>query len=264
MKQKLFILALSVLSITYGFAQKTINVYQDCNKNSQTIEARQFGAECGHEWVDLGLSVKWATMNLGAAAPEDTGDFYAWGETTVKKEYNTWSNYKWYSSASGGYTRYTTNRQNLYAEDDAARANWGGNWRMPTADELAELNDKCGLQRTTLNGDSVVKVTSNINGNVIYLPIANSKSNGSLPCLYWSSTCWVGSAYNGYEGQSAAFAALVGTSKSVAILDKTAKSGSSLSILTASGLVAVGCGLSGSSWTQFARVYGALIRPVCK
>ena len=77
----------------------------------------------GHEYVDLGLSVKWATCNVGASSPEDTGYDFAWGETKPKATY-TESNSVTYGNSSigniAGDARY-----------DAARANWGGSWRLP-------------------------------------------------------------------------------------------------------------------------------------
>ena len=158
------------------------------------------GMENGYEWVDLGLSVKWATCNVGANKPEECGDYFAWGETQPK-DYYDWSTYKW---CNGGYitlTKYCTdsyygtvdNKTTLELSDDAARANWGGSWRMPTDAELTELHEQCTWTRTIQNGvSSGYKVTSKSNGNSIFLPAAgrhdSSLSNEGSYGYYWSSS----------------------------------------------------------------------------
>lgn len=117
----------------------------------------------GHEWVDLGLSVKWATCNVGASSPTEYGNYYAWGEITPKSEYrvtNSVTYGKCLNCISGDATY------------DAARANWGAPWRMPTAEEIDELVDKCIWEWTTLDGVAGCKVTSPVNGNSIFLPAA--------------------------------------------------------------------------------------------
>lgn len=132
-----------------------------------------------HEYVDLGLSVKWATCNVGASKPEEYGDYFAWGETEPKSNY-TWSNYKYCNGSSSSLTKYCTNsshgtidnKTTLELSDDAARANWGGSWRMPTDAEVTELCENCTCTRTTQNGVTGYKVTSNKNGNSIFLPMA--------------------------------------------------------------------------------------------
>ena len=104
-----------------------------------------------HEWVDLDLpsGTLWATCNVGADRPGDFGDYFAWGETTPKQSYS-WENYKWcygYSStlikyctnSSFGYNGFVDNKNELDPEDDAAYANWGPSWRMPTYDQAARL-----------------------------------------------------------------------------------------------------------------------------
>ena len=93
------------------------------------------GKENGHEWVDLGLSVKWATCNVGASTPNDYGRYYAWGEIKPKLDYG-WSTYKWCNGSDYTLIKYNTNsscgpvdkRTCLEISDDAACVNWGGNW----------------------------------------------------------------------------------------------------------------------------------------
>ena len=100
------------------------------------------GAENGHSYVDLGLpsGTKWATCNIGATKPEEFGDYYAWGETTTKDYYGI-NNYKWRGRKSiDGYTYAKTT---LDLSDDAAAANWGGKWRMPTDRQYSELVNEC-------------------------------------------------------------------------------------------------------------------------
>ena len=102
---------------------------------------------------DLGLSVNWAHVNIGAINPEDAGDYFAWGETSPKKEY-TWMNYKYSNGTYGGMTKYSykDSLTVLDAQDDVATANWGGRWRMPTRKEIDELCNNCKWVWTEMNG----------------------------------------------------------------------------------------------------------------
>ena len=146
----------------------------------------------GHEYVDLGLpsGLLWATCNVGADSPEEYGDYFAWGETT---------NYSSLNSATCGLSisqlqsqGYIDGAGNLNPQYDAATANWGGNWRMPTYDEMQELIDNCTWTWTTQNGVSGYN-GEGPNGNSIFLPAAGFCSGSSL-CYagsygdYWSST----------------------------------------------------------------------------
>ena len=133
----------------------------------------------GHKYVDLGLSVKWATCNIGASKPEDYGDYFAWGEDETKSEY----------TEENSATYFKDN----YTFLDAAKAKWGGTWRMPTAEEFEELLDNCTWTWTTQGGHDGYKVTSKKNGNSIFLPAAGYRYGSSLYYAgacgdYWSST----------------------------------------------------------------------------
>ena len=128
----------------------------------------ELNKENGHVWVDLGLSVKWATCNVGANSPEDYGDYFAWGEITPKTIYTT-SNYS-----------YSDNPTILPLSNDAAHANWGGSWRMPTDAEMTELRSNCTWTWTSQNGVNGRKITSKSNGNSIFLPAAGSRGGSSL------------------------------------------------------------------------------------
>ena len=156
--------------------------------------------ENGHAYVDLGLSVKWATCNVGASSPEEYGDYYAWGETETKDTY-AWSTYKWWKGSFDTQTKYCTdssygtvdNKKVLESSDDVAQVKWGGSWRMPTDTEITELRENCTWTWTTQGGMNGYKVTSNKNGNSIFLPAAGYRSYSSL-CYagsdggYWSSS----------------------------------------------------------------------------
>ena len=164
-----------------------------------------------HEYVDLGLSVKWATCNVGASKPEEYGDYFAWGETQPKSTYN-WSTYKYCNGSYNTLTKYNNsssygtvdNKTQLELSDDAARANWGGSWRMPTRAEQGELRENCTWTWTTQNGVNGYKVTSKKNGNSIFLPAAgyrdvSSLSNAGSYGDYWSSSLFSGSPSRAYD-----------------------------------------------------------------
>lgn len=151
------------------------------NGNSQATGTIQ-----GHEYVDLGLSVKWATCNVGASKPEDYGDYYAWGETATKSDYR-WETYKWSKGTYNTLTKYCTdsddgtvdNRTTLSSSDDVATVKWGSKWRMPTKEETQELCDKCTWTWTTQGGVNGMKVTGP-NGNRIFLPAAGFRDGTGL------------------------------------------------------------------------------------
>mgnify|MGYP007069898350 CR=1 FL=1 len=157
------------------------------------------------EAVDLGLSVKWANMNVGAESVTNYGKYYAWGATT--DNYSESKNYSWantpYYNGDGtthSWTKYTgsDSKPTLEAADDAARANWGGSWRMPTETEMNELLDNTTRTwQTNYNGSGVngLLFTSKKEGYTdksIFLPAAgvrlSSTSLAGTAGYYWSST----------------------------------------------------------------------------
>ena len=163
-----------------------------------------------HEYVDLGLSVKWATCNVGASSPEEYGDYYAWGETETKSTYS-WSTYKWCKGSKETQTKYCTsssygtvdNKKVLESSDDVAQVKWGGSWRMPTDAEMTELRENCTWTWTTQSGKNGYKVTSKKNGNSIFLPAAGYRDDSSLGNAgsgggYWSSSLSTSSPSNAY------------------------------------------------------------------
>ncbi|MBO4500273.1 MAG: Ig-like domain-containing protein [Bacteroidaceae bacterium] len=220
--------ALLFLGYTPASAQYYMNVLK---KNGETVrfEVTELDSVSftstevpAYEYVDLGLSVNWATFNVGATKPEEYGDYYAWGETEQKDNY-TWSTYKWCNGSSYTITKYcndssygiggfTDNLTVLVPEDDVAHVKWGGSWRMPTEAEQDELRNYCTWRwydsgNTEFNGVAGYKVTSNIEGytdHYIFLPAAGSRIGANLFSVgnygnYWSSSLNTRSPYNAWN-----------------------------------------------------------------
>ena len=158
----------------------------------------------GHEYVDLGLpsGTLWASCNVGATAPEELGDFYAWGETETKDEYS-WSTYRWCDGDSCNVRNYTLTKYcdrggygtldgkiSLEPEDDVAHVKWGGNWHMPTKAEFQELMDHCTVEWIKLSANLHAYKFTGSNGNSIIMPASGEKYNTSYSdddFNYWSS-----------------------------------------------------------------------------
>lgn len=144
-----------------------------------------------HEYVDLGLSSKtlWAKTNIGASTPEGFGDYFAWGETTTKSTYS-WSNYKYCSGSAE--TVQDIGETISGTQYDAARANWGSEWQMPTYDQINELIDECNISIRTSNGVKGMAFTGP-NGNTLFFPCPGYKydskfvSENSLT-YYWGGS----------------------------------------------------------------------------
>ncbi|MCQ2139005.1 MAG: hypothetical protein MJZ09_01365 [Bacteroidales bacterium] len=174
--------------------------------------------------VDLGLSVKWGTTNVGAYRPEDGGYYYAWGEIEPKDSYN-WGTYKWMQEGKGDPlcvtkyqfpdTRYMSiwydSNQNfigdgkrvLEAEDDVATVKWGKPWRTPTWEECVELMEKCTWTWEQINGHNGYNVTGP-NGNSIFLPAAGCRTKNDINSLntigcYWTASLFWQFSYTGAE-----------------------------------------------------------------
>lgn len=185
--KKSILFSVLIVGATLLHAQ-SITVHQTCGQNGQVVKVQA---------VDLGLSVKWANMNVGAESPEDYGDYFAWGETSTKETYD-WSTYFDTNDGGSTFTKYNNEggKGVLDPEDDPAHVNWGGSWRMPTLAEWEELYDNCTWTWTTQNGINGYKVTSNKAGytdKFIFLPAAGGRSDSGLDDVgsygyYWSSS----------------------------------------------------------------------------
>ncbi len=165
--------------------------------------------------VDLGLpsGIKWASCNVGATTPEGYGDYFAWGETAQKDDYS-WTTYKYANGADNKLTKYCNdtnygndsfvdNKTVLEPADDAATANWGKEWRMPTDAEWKELQENCTWALTTQNGISGLLVASKTNSNAIFLPAAGSRDDKNLDFAgsrgyYWSSSLYDADPYDAW------------------------------------------------------------------
>ena len=197
-------------STTYYFksyVQNGMAVKYGAVKSFTTIESTIPG-----EAVDLGIvmartdgttyKLYWAKSNLSdkglCTNPENYGDYYAWGETEPKESYS-WSTYKFSTSSSGPFSKYSSidNKKVLEPEDDVAHVKLGGKWRMPTDAEWSELKAKCTWTWTTnYNGTGVKgRIVTATNGNSIFLPAAGYRSDADLITAgsygdYWSSSVY--------------------------------------------------------------------------
>ena len=181
------------------YAQWTSNDTESTSDTQSTI-----GSLNGYEWVDLGLpsGTRWASRNIGAKDPESYGDYFAWGETSPKETYN-WSTYvycngsyntltKYCTQARFGNDGFTDNLTALESIDDAATANWGEGWRIPTKEEMRELYSCCTHVWTTLNDVTGLKF-SGPNGNSIFIPAAGVRNESILELAgtdgcYWTKS----------------------------------------------------------------------------
>jgi len=173
------------------------------------------------ELVDLGLSVKWASFNLGATKPEESGYYYAWGETNPKDSY-TWETYKWCNGgvvvqwesadllkycdvAQYGYNGYTDDRVVLDSEDDAASVHLGDKWRIPTSEEWVELMTDCTWTSETVNSVSGYRISSKTNGNSIFLPSVQYIRQRTVYQYSSFASYWSSSLAAGWNGNYAVY-----------------------------------------------------------
>lgn len=161
------------------------------------------GAINGHAYVDLGLpsGIKWATCNVGASAPEQYGNYYAWGETATKERYDGNNRQVNGSRRALKEARIIDKAGNLMPSHDAARVVWGSTWRLPTMEEMEELKDLCKWTRIVRDGIEGFLVTGP-NEHTIFLPLAGwqegkrlVKSGGT----YWSATPFSNSGTQAYS-----------------------------------------------------------------
>ena len=177
-----------------------LNIPSDGAKVSiQQTADRNIKEAAQYKKVDLGLSVCWAEHNIGASSPEKYGDYFAWGETEPKSNYTAETN-KYYDKTKKTYI--DIGKDISGTKYDVARAQWGGNWRMPRLEEIKELIDKCSWQWIELKGINGYKVTGP-NGNSIFLPAAGYRGGTEVigrgsDGYYWSGTLYEDSSYYAY------------------------------------------------------------------
>ena len=186
-------------AITYYVRAYATNAVGTAYGN-EVIFTTLFGGD-DHAYVDLGLpsGTLWATCNVGANVPEEYGDYFAWGETQPKDVYN-WDTYqycmgsyntltKYCNDPNFGYNGFTDNLTTLLPEDDAATANWGDGWRMPTRQEWQELLNNTTVTWTQQNGVNGRLFTA-LNGNSIFVPVAGYRLNDGLEDVGWYGYYW--------------------------------------------------------------------------
>ena len=184
--KRLTALLLLLAAVFPVFAQSYyINVYQKDGKTLKLpvndVDSIRFVLEneapASVRYVDLGLSVMWADCNVGATSPYETGNYFAYGEIRPKDTYTN-KNYKFYNpDILNGVTKYNLfskcgpvdYKYRLDMEDDAARANWGREWRMPTIEELNELVNRCYWEWTVFENGVTGYTVTGPNGNSIFL-----------------------------------------------------------------------------------------------
>ena len=212
MKNRFLFVAMLFATLSLGFVScdNKGNNPDDPTKGGQN---EQDGSHKGHAYVDLGLpsGLKWATCNVGATKPEEYGNYYAWGETTPKTEYN-WSTYKWCNGSENTMTKYCTNsdygtvdyKTILDPKDDAASVNMGGSWRMPTKGEWMELQEECTWEwKQSYKGTTAgYLVTSKANGNSIFFPAAGCRDGSGLYGAGLDGGCWSSSLNTGRSGRA--------------------------------------------------------------
>lgn len=177
--------------------------------NQFTTKANGGGGGGGnnYDYVDLGLpsGTLWATCNVGANAPEEYGDYFAWAEVVTKTSYN-WDSYaycngtgnqltKYCNQSDYGYNGFTDALTLLLPSDDAAAINCGVDWCMPTDAQWEELIQNTTNAWVTLNGVGGRLFTA-ANGESIFLPASGCYYGANLVGVggyggYWSSSLFI-------------------------------------------------------------------------
>ena len=205
---------LAAFSATTDFGRPHVSLTEDDSK------VHYFGDPYnGHQYVEIG-GLKWATMNIGASQPSDYGLYFAWGDTqgyTAEqvgsgegKKYFDWADYKYGNGTDSpdatGMTKYnsTDGLTTLEAVDDAAVANWGGSWRMPTTDEFKALGAAVNTAWTQVNDVYGILCTDKTNSSkTLFFPAAGVCYIGSVSDVgrggnYWSSSLFTSSRQGAY------------------------------------------------------------------
>ncbi|MBR6415561.1 MAG: hypothetical protein IKS22_05585 [Bacteroidales bacterium] len=213
----------SNLRTSYASKAYTYNIYPNAENpySEEYDEWRYLGCMVrpvyvdlinGHDYVEMGDGLKWATTNVGADLPEEYGDYFAWGETAAKSDYS-WSTYFDNPSGDGEtFTKYALDKKTqLDLSDDAASANWGGTWRMPTDAEWTALRNEDNFDwawtgdynGTGVKGRIVTSKVPGYEGNQIFLPAAGYRNYASLSNVgalgdFWSSSLSTSDSYRAW------------------------------------------------------------------
>lgn len=209
------VLFLTAASVQTAWAQEGMLVWRNgkfVSFHIDEVDSIQFVNsfhDVKREYVDLGLpsGTLWATCNIGADSPEGYGDYFAWGETSTKADYS-WGTYKYCNGTNTTITKYCTNssygyvdnKKELEAMDDAATANWGEDWQMPSYEQMLELIDD-SYTRTVFKEQHGIfgrQIISKSNGNSIFLPGGGYYYGTSLHSVdsigyYWTRTITISS-----------------------------------------------------------------------
>lgn len=188
---KQFILSLTAIAFASTLSAQTVNVHfkngQQVQFNADNVDYVDFSIKApdptvsAGQVVDLGLSVYWASCNVGAESPEEDGNRYAWGETQTKREYKQ-NNYSFYDQNTWQYIEIQNEISGT--EYDAATINLGNDWKMPTQSQMQELIDNCSWEWTQVNNVHGYKVIGP-NGNSIFLASGPNSVSGNR---YWTGT----------------------------------------------------------------------------
>jgi hypothetical protein len=170
----------------------------DEQKKFSTLTSKSCMDDCHVHAVDLGLSVKWACCNVGATVPEESGGYYAWGETKTKNNYDL-ETYAYYNHNVGSCTSIGLDIGGTAY--DVAHVEWGEGWRMPTLEEMQELRSKCTWQWVTKDGVKGQLVTGP-NGNSIFLPSAGYYYGSAIYAQGTRGYYWLSSLSDDYQDYS--------------------------------------------------------------
>ena len=201
---------LAAFSATTDFGRPHVSLTKDDSK----VHYFEYDPYNGHQYVEIG-GVKWATMNIGASKPIDCGLYFAWGDKqgyTAKQagsgegqKYFGWADYKYGNPDDTGITKYYTDGlTTLEASDDAAVANWGGSWRMPTTDEFQALGAAVDTEWTQVNNVYGILCTDKKDrSKTLFFPAAGYCGGGSVSRVgdggsYWSSSLSTGNRQYAY------------------------------------------------------------------
>ena len=209
---KKYLLTIAFVAAQISAVAQTVNVHfkngQQIQYPASNVDYVDFSAKAADptvsagQVVDLGLSVYWASCNLGAEKPEEYGDYYAWGETKPKSSFSQ-SNYSYYDSNTSKYIEIGKIIEGT--QYDAATVNLGSDWRIPTRTECQELVDNCTWEWTIVNGIYGYKLKSRVSGfedNSIFLPAAGALNtdpfNVGTSGYYWTCNLVTFSYLAGY------------------------------------------------------------------